>query len=96
MIDPHTASSIRNIVKKHLSDTEYQAFLFGSQTTENHRQFSDIDLGILGQKPVPSDIFFNLKQDLEDSDIPYIVEVVDLSQTGDHFKSRALGHAIPL
>lgn len=96
MIDPKTASSIRQIVRKHLSDTEYQAFIFGSRTTKTHRRFSDVDVGILGKRAVPSDVFFSLQQDLEDSDISYIVEAVDLSQVGKNFKSKALAQAVPL
>lgn len=55
-----------------------------------------MDVGILGKRAVPSDVFFSLQQDLEDSDIPYIVEAVDLSQVGKNFKSKALAQAVPL
>lgn len=87
---------IKDIVRKHLPSTEYKAFLFGSRVAGNHRKFSDVDLGILGNKPIPSDVFFNLQQDLEDSDIPYIVELLDFSSVAESFKSKALTNTIPL
>jgi predicted nucleotidyltransferase len=46
------------------------------------RQHSDIDIAILPRDELPNGFFGELEANIEDSDIPYDVELVDL-QTAD-------------
>lgn len=90
MLDNNTLKTLKSIVSSYLPDNSYYAFLFGSRVTKNNRPFSDIDLGILGPKPLPTKNYANLVQALEDSDIPYRTDVVDFTFVSDKFKKQAL------
>src|SRR3989344_2679852 len=96
MLDDGTLNTIKTIVNSYLPDNSYQAFIFGSRATNNNRLFSDIDLGILGSKPLPTKNYVNLVQAFEDSDIPYRTDVVDFTSVSDKFKEQALNKIIEL
>ena len=97
MIDPQTASSLRAIFRKHLSDPAYKIFVFGSRAEgDKHRKFSDIDVGILGPSPIDTMTKFNIEDSLEESDIPYLVDIVDFTTVSPKFKDIAMSASIPL
>jgi len=59
---------------------EYDAavWLFGSCARGEARQHSDIDIAVLPRDDLPSGFFAELAADLEESTIPYDVDLVDL------------------
>ncbi|KKQ89610.1 MAG: Toxin-antitoxin system, toxin component family protein [Berkelbacteria bacterium GW2011_GWA2_38_9] len=85
-----TESQIQNIIFKHLPAKDYQVFVFGSRATGRAKKWSDYDIGIQGKKPLALQILSKIDEDLEESDIPYLVDVVDFSQVRDKFKQFAL------
>jgi predicted nucleotidyltransferase len=96
MLDSHTLKTVKEIVGSYLPNSSYNAFIFGSRVTGSNRPFSDIDLGILGPKPLPTKNYISLVQALEDSDIPYRTDVVDFASVSDRFKRQALTKTIAL
>lgn len=93
MLDDNTLKIIKSNLNSYLPKN-YTAFIFGSRATNNNRPFSDIDLGILGPKPLPSKNYINLVQAFEDSDIPYRTDVVDFANVTEKFKKHALSSII--
>ena len=53
---------ILEIIKKYLDLKDYKVFLFGSRVRGDSFPRSDIDIGILGKKPVPPQICLRLKK----------------------------------
>jgi predicted nucleotidyltransferase len=53
-------------------------WLFGSCARGEVRQHSDIDIAILPQDELPAGFFGELQADIEESTIPYDVDLVDL------------------
>ncbi len=53
-------------------------WLFGSCARGEPKQHSDIDIAILPRDELPVGFFANLAADIEESDIPYDVDLVDL------------------
>ena len=97
MLDPKTAVEIRSIIRKHLPDPAYKIFIFGSRAEgDKHRKFSDVDVGVLGPTPLEFMTKFNLEEDLENSNIPYIVDVIDFSKVNPKFKEIAMSATIPI
>jgi|SRR3989344_162149 len=90
-LDPILAS-IRAIVRKHVPDPSYKVFLFGSRPAGFARKFSDYDIGILGDQPVRATKLGDIKEELEESNIPYVVDVVDFFRVDDSFKELAMQH----
>lgn len=82
--------AIQKIIFKHLSPEEHQVFLFGSRAGGTSRQWSDYDIGILGKKELPPVTKVQIEGELEESDIPYAVDVVDFALVSDKFKKIAL------
>lgn len=96
MIDQNTLSIVRSVVGKHLKDPEYKAFIFGSRTLPEHREFCDVDIGILGPTALPASTLVRIQEDLSNSDLPYMTDVVDFSNVSPDFRKKALSRTIPL
>lgn len=84
----------RQIICKELDINQYAIFLFGSRTQKAHSKTSDIDIGVLGHQPLPLSIKAHLLELLNDSDIPYKVDVVDFFNADKKFRNFALKNII--
>jgi len=82
----------KNIILKFVPKNEYAIFLFGSRAEGNERRASDIDIGILGMKEFPVLIKSDLEDELEESIIPYKVDIIDFATVSEEFKKTALKH----
>ena len=81
---------IKEIIFQFLDPEKYQVFIFGSRATGKAKKFSDFDIGILGKKPIPSHLIVLIEEALEESDLPYKVDIVDFSLVSSEFKKIAL------
>ena len=88
-------NQIKKTVFKHLNPSQYQAFLFGSRVKGSPRQWSDYDVGIHGKDAVPLETIGLINEDLENSSLPVMVDVVDFSQVPNTFKNIALRNIKP-
>lgn len=96
MSDKKTLSIIRTIMDKHLDYSQYKVFIFGSRTKPAHRKYCDVDIGIMGTKSLPTSTLLGIKEDLQNSDIPYMCDVVDLRKASPDFREKALSKVIPI
>ncbi len=87
---------IKRTVYKYLPADLYQIFLFGSRAEGTNRKWSDADIGLLGQQKVPAEKLVEIESDLSESDIPYLVEVVDFKFVTPEFAKIALKTKIDL
>jgi uncharacterized protein len=69
---------LRRMVLDALGQHDAAVWLFGSCARGEARQHSDIDIAILPHGELPSGFFGELDADLEESTIPYDVDLVDL------------------
>jgi len=83
---------IRQIIFKHLNPKDYKVFLFGSRAQDTAGKWSDYDIGVKHKqgKKLSETVKEALKKELESSDIPYIIEIVDFATVSDKFKKVAL------
>ena len=81
---------IKQIVLKHIPKDEFAVFLFGSRAANNAKVLSDIDVGILGMRPLPSIITADLEFDLEESIVPFKIDLIDFYHVDEAFKAEAL------
>ncbi|HMD65991.1 MAG TPA: nucleotidyltransferase domain-containing protein [Stellaceae bacterium] len=61
-----------------LSGHDAEVWLFGSCARGDALQHSDIDIAILPRDDLPSGFFSDLAEIVEESSIPYDVDIVDL------------------
>jgi len=88
-------TNIKKIIFRHLSPKQYRIFVYGSRATNRARRWSDYDIGIIGKEKTPPAVLSNLSEELENSDIPVNVDVVDFHRVSDRFKNLALYKIIP-
>lgn len=85
----------RRIVVKFLAPQRARLFLFGSRARGVARRTSDIDVAVLPEAPLIPGTLARLREALEESDIPYRVEVIDLSTVSEAFRRSILAEGIP-
>jgi uncharacterized protein len=69
---------LKYMVLEALSDHDAEVWLFGSCARDEVMQHSDIDIAVLPRGELPSSLLTNLAVDIEESSIPYDVDLVDL------------------
>ena len=69
---------LRRMVLDALGDNDGEVWLFGSCARGDVLQHSDIDIAILPREEVPTGFFADLAASVEESSIPYDVDIVDL------------------
>jgi hypothetical protein len=73
---------LRQMVLQALGDHDAEVWLFGSCARGEIMQHSDIDIAILPRDELPEGFFSKLAEAVEDSPIPYNVDLVDLRRAG--------------
>jgi len=86
---------IQGIVQRILTDIPCRVYLFGSRATGTAHPGSDADIAITTDRDV-SVLLSQVRLALEESTIPYKVDLVDLSQTSADFRQQALAEGILL
>jgi len=81
------------IVKEFVSETGAKVFIFGSRARGDNYPSSDIDIGIMYEKPIGYHISI-LREKFENSNIPYKVDVVDLEKVDEKFRREILKEAV--
>jgi len=68
-------------------------FLFGSRAAGSHGFSSDFDIGIMSNN-LDRQLLLELTELIEESFVPFKVDLVDFSSVDDKFKKRALEKTI--
>lgn len=92
--DPRYVEEARAIVERALRGYPAEVYLFGSWARGDARRLSDIDVAVLPKGDIPWSVLSRLRDELDESTIPYPVEVVDLRETSDEFRARVLREGI--
>lgn len=73
------------ILKSILNNYNYTFYMFGSRITDRAKKLSDIDL--FYKDNIPQNTLLKLEEELEESDLPYKVDIVNYHQCDDDFKN---------
>jgi predicted nucleotidyltransferase len=71
----------------------FKVILFGSRAVGRAGLRSDFDIGVIGDRPMPLDVFFRIEDKLEALPTLYSIDWVDLSRVSPDFRMRALAEA---
>jgi len=74
--------------------SEYQVSLFGSRARGNATPVSDIDIGIKGANPIPFSVLSELRDAVENLNLPFKVDLVDMHHVSPEFYQHAMEGAI--
>jgi len=83
-------SEARRIVLKLLAPYAASVYLFGSRANGTMTRNSDIDVAVLPEESLPTGLLSKIREKLEDSQIIYNVDLVDLSEVSQKFKEKVI------
>ena len=77
--------TIKRILAEYVGDCEVRAF--GSRGNGGARQYSDLDLAIVGSGRLKRRVKMLLREAFEESDLPFRVDVVDYNAASETFRA---------
>jgi len=83
-ISPYHLEIVTQILLEHVPDCEVQAF--GSRATWTSKDYSDLDLAIVGSEPLEWRTLGELRDAFEESYLPFRVDVLDWHDISDKFR----------
>jgi type I restriction enzyme, S subunit len=93
-ISPEQLLIVQSILRKHLPKGA-RTWAFGSRVTWTAKDFSDLDLAVEHDAPLPSKTLINLEEDFEESDLPWRVDVIDLNAVSPEFRAIVKAQRVP-
>jgi predicted nucleotidyltransferase len=78
-------AKVQAILARLLPDREVYAF--GSRATGRAREFSDLDLAVMGDEPLPAAARTALREAFAGSTLPFRVDIVDWCEAGEAFRT---------
>jgi len=85
---------VRCIVREVVGGGQATVYLFGSWARGEATSLSDIDVAIEPHTTLPPGTLARLRERLEESHVPYRVDVVDLRRATSAFRRRVLEEGI--
>lgn len=92
VIDKKYKDLFLQIITKHTPDCK--VYLFGSRAKGTSAESSDVDLAIDCGDEISPKIMGLIKEDIEESTIPYFVDVVDFNVADEELKKQIIKHGI--
>lgn len=75
---------VRDILHRHVP--QHEVWAFGSRVNGTTKPYSDLDLAVISETPLPLDILAGLAEDFAESDLPWRVDVVDWAAASESFR----------
>lgn len=85
---------MQRILAQHIPDR--RVHVFGSRARGQAKPYSDLDLAIMGDVPLPAATLGALRDAFADSSLPWRVDVVDWADTSAEFQGHIRAHSRPL
>ncbi|MDD9819881.1 MAG: restriction endonuclease subunit S [Nitrospira sp.] len=83
-IRPCDLETVREILRRHVPDKEVWAF--GSRVQWTARDYSDLDLAICTDEPIPLKVMGAISEELSESNLPMKVDVLDMASVSEKFR----------
>ena len=93
-IEKKYLSIVKEVVITFLKDEKIKIILFGSRARGGNNRCSDVDIGIIPFGKFNEERITLLKEKVENLNIPYKVEIVNLSEVSEEFKTEAMRNAV--
>ncbi len=83
-MDPRDWEEVKRILSRHVPGLE--VWVFGSRAKRAAKPYSDLDLAIISQQPLPITTMAALRESFDESDLTIKVDVVDWATTKEAFR----------
>jgi predicted nucleotidyltransferase len=87
--------TVRAILRRHL-DPQFKVYVFGSRAGGRVKPWSDLDLSIEGEEPVPLATLAALADDFDESELIWKVDLVDRATVSEAFGKIIDAHKVAL
>lgn len=94
-VDPRDRQAILELVGPVARAHGAQVRLFGSRARGDARRASDIDLALCAEAPLPLDTMAALREALEESRVPFRIDLVDYARAAPELRQAIDREAIP-
>ncbi len=84
---------LRSFLREYFKCRKVKVYLFGSRARKDNRAFSDVDLAFESQEDLSRDLTY-ISELLEESWLPYKVDLVELSKVNKEFREKILKEAV--
>jgi predicted nucleotidyltransferase len=84
-----TLEDVKRTIEEVLKGKSVKVYLFGSRAKGTNTPRSDLDLAFLSREDISYELSL-LREIFEESNLPFSVDVVDLTKTGQEFKEQVL------
>lgn len=85
---------LRKLICDYVKDYPVKVYLFGSRARNTSHSLSDFDIALLPEIPLPTGFLSQLKDKIDESTIPYSVDLIDLTLVDETFRNKILAEAI--
>ena len=83
-ISPENWRIVRDILQRYVPDREVWAF--GSRAKWTAKEFSDLDIAIIGDKPLSIALTADMREAFQESALPFKVDIVDWANITPSFR----------
>jgi len=95
-LTPDNWKRIIQLVVDPLKQIGAKIYVFGSRARGDHQEFSDLDLLVESESPLPIYLLSQIRSQLEESRLPIKVDVVDIHELADSFKGNVLRERVEI
>ena len=85
-LTPEQLGIVLGILEEFVPNHEVWAFGSRVQSPDRLKKYSDLDIAVLSEKPLPMDTLAAIKDAFSESDLPWRVDVIDWAATADSFR----------
>jgi predicted nucleotidyltransferase len=91
-LDERSYNLLIELVIKPLKEKGAEVYVFGSRATAQHHPFSDLDLlyVLKSNSQISRSEISKIKEDIEESKFPFMVEIVNWDDLAESYRSRVL------
>ncbi|WP_051149715.1 nucleotidyltransferase family protein [Methylohalobius crimeensis] len=83
-LHPEHRHIVDAILRRHIP--QYEVWAFGSRVSGQAKPYSDLDLVVVGDRPLPLAVRAALSEAFSDSDLPFKIDIVDWATTSESFR----------
>lgn len=87
---------LERLVLQPIKENKARTYVFGSRARGDHKPFSDLDILVETQHPLPLSFLNTIKAAIEDSDFPIKVDIVDLAEMPKSYLQAVLRERVPV
>lgn len=93
-ISPVEMAIVHGVLKDHLPKGTL-AWVFGGRVTWTAKPFSDLNIALEGEAPLPPEVLIDLEEAFAQSDLPWRVDVIDMTAVSPEFRAIVERQRVP-